>query len=176
MSDGYKTNAEIRGLKELNDRLAKIGSLAQREAADILTRTVAQEIARAARSNLRKFRRTGNLAKSVVVTRRKSNIPGRMIYLVGNRTGKKSIHDGWYGRLVETGTTPHIIKARRAKALGREGRLGKVVQHPGAKPHPWLRPAFDENWQTALEKGRRKYEKIIELKESAAGISNGSGE
>lgn len=176
MSDGYSTNAEVRGLKELNERLAKIGSLAQKEAANILTRTVALELARAARKNLKKFHRTGNLEKTVVVVRKKSSITGRIMYLVGNRTGKKSKNDGWYGRLLEKGTTPHIIRATRAKALGREGRLGVEVKHPGSRPYPWLEPAFEDNWQAALEKGRRKYERIIELKESAAGISNGSGE
>lgn len=42
----------------------------------------------------------------------------------------------WYLRLVETGTKPHLIRARRLVVFeGRSGLIAtRVVRHPGARP------------------------------------------
>lgn len=162
-TDGFRI--EVKGLKELDARLQEISSLAQKEAALAFCRTAAGTIARAARQKVNV--RTGQLKKDIRIFRHRNVSSGQFRYWVGS--GKK----GWYGLLLERGTAPHIIRALRAKSLGRDGHLGKEVKHPGAKPYPWLKPAFDENWQNALEAGRRKYERIVEKKERS---SNGGGE
>lgn len=53
--------------------------------------------------------------------------------------------------LVEFGTAPHVIRARRTNKGGKmvfhvDGRVvaSPVVQHPGAAPQPYARPAWDE--------------------------------
>lgn len=51
--------------------------------------------------------------------------------------------DLFYARFVEFGTKPHEIKPRRAKSLFVAGWFGLLVKHPGAKPHPFMRPAMD---------------------------------
>ena len=39
----------------------------------------------------------------------------------------------FYGNFVDKGTRPHVIRARRAKALAVGGGRYKSVQHPGAR-------------------------------------------
>lgn len=60
----------------------------------------------------------------------------------------------WYLRLVETGTRAHVIRARRGRVLVFQGRRGtvavQVVQHPGARARPWLRPAFEQQREAAV--------------------------
>jgi len=54
----------------------------------------------------------------------------------------KVVADAPYARYVHDGTRPHVIRARRAKALhfywqGREVFV-KSVNHPGTKPNPFM--------------------------------------
>jgi HK97 gp10 family phage protein len=55
---------------------------------------------------------------------------------------------GWFWRFVEFGTKPHTMKPRRSRGkkvlASREQVFGRRVSHPGAKPHPFVRPALDE--------------------------------
>lgn len=61
---------------------------------------------------------------------------------------------------VEFGTKPHRIKAKGFMADGRlwggalalkiGGRLVRAVDHPGARPKPFLRPALDANAGAAV--------------------------
>ena len=44
----------------------------------------------------------------------------------------------WYWQFVEFGTAPHVIEAKRASALAFGGTVTQRVQHPGARPHPFL--------------------------------------
>lgn len=55
--------------------------------------------------------------------------------------GKKG--DVYYARFVEYGTRPHTIKARDGGALSFGGGFLRSVEHPGARPRPFLRPALD---------------------------------
>lgn len=67
------------------------------------------------------------------------------------RAGKHRANDydhGYYARFVEFGTKAHIIRARRGKALA----IGvSKVDHPGSRPHPFIRPALDNKGQAAVE-------------------------
>lgn len=50
----------------------------------------------------------------------------------------------FYARFVEYGTRPHWITSRKDGALSIGGVVFvKAVNHPGAKPYPYLRPALD---------------------------------
>lgn len=74
----------------------------------------------------------------------------------------------WYAHLVEFGTRPHYILADRGSGrdprslntINRAIRKGmlkigqvfrKAVVHPGAKAKPFMRPAFDNKAQAAVE-------------------------
>lgn len=55
-----------------------------------------------------------------------------------------------YAHLVEYGTRPHIIKAKPGSALNVNGQEVKSVNHPGAKPKPFMRPAADKSFAAAV--------------------------
>lgn len=48
-----------------------------------------------------------------------------------------------YGLAVEEGTRPHVIRAKKKKALYWKGakRPVRAVRHPGTAPQPFMRPA-----------------------------------
>lgn len=52
--------------------------------------------------------------------------------------------------LVEYGTKPHKIKAKKDGALTVGGNLVAEVDHPGARPRPFMRPAFDTKPPAAI--------------------------
>ena len=56
----------------------------------------------------------------------------------------------WYGPLVEFGTRPHKIKPKNARALEIGGAVVREVDHPGATPHPFMRPAADASHAAAV--------------------------
>lgn len=60
--------------------------------------------------------------------------------------GKKA----WYARLVEFGTARHWIRPKHRKSLFLAGLFKEAVDHPGAKPKPFMRPAFDGKAPTAI--------------------------
>lgn len=56
------------------------------------------------------------------------------------RAGNKR---AFYANWVEYGTAAHEIKPKTRKSLFFAGLFGEIVEHPGAKPRPFLRPALD---------------------------------
>lgn len=56
---------------------------------------------------------------------------------------------------LEFGTRPHAIprirRRGKAKVLHFDGIFVRRVQHPGARPRPWLRPAYDVSKERAQE-------------------------
>lgn len=61
--------------------------------------------------------------------------------------GKKA----WYWRFVEFGTVAHRIGPKNAKALALAGVVVGWVHHPGARPKPFMRPAFDSRAGAAID-------------------------
>lgn len=76
--------------------------------------------------------KSGELRKSIKITTRARG--GRITASVRTKL--------FYGRFVEFGTAAHNIAAKRGW-LSFGGIFARSVQHPGAKPHPFLRPALD---------------------------------
>ncbi len=148
---------DLKGLSELNFNLKKIGSNAQLYAAEALVKEMVKPIRKAAKKNVPV--RYGTLKKAIRAVKRFDKARGIFRHLISYTQGKGAKYDGWYGRLVELGTDAHSVKKgiRKKTTSPGEGKL-----HPGAKPHPWLRPAFDENWRIALDKGAKKYKSIVE--------------
>lgn len=70
--------------------------------------------------------------------------------------------DEKYAPYVEEGTRPHVITPKNKKFLAFKsgGRMvfAKKVNHPGSKPYPFFRPAFEEN----REKVYQFYNKAID--------------
>lgn len=57
----------------------------------------------------------------------------------------------YYAHMVEYGTAAHDEYAGAAHALILGGVFRKVVHHPGAAPHPFMRPAFYANAEKSTE-------------------------
>lgn len=57
--------------------------------------------------------------------------------------GKVKGADTYYVRWVEYGARAHTIKAKNGSALSFGGGAVQSILHPGAKPHPFMRPALD---------------------------------
>lgn len=59
--------------------------------------------------------------------------------------------NAWWWRFVEFGTAAHWIKPKNRSSLFLAGLNREVVHHPGAKPHPFMRPAMDAKAVAAVE-------------------------
>lgn len=92
---------------------------------------------------------SGALQKSIRVVARRGS-PGRvLVNVVAGRNGKGQ---PWYARFVEFGTAPHVEKPVLGKALLIGNKtFAQEVQHPGAAPKPFMRPAFDTKAREAVQ-------------------------
>lgn len=57
----------------------------------------------------------------------------------------------FYAHFVEFGTAAHEERPKGAKSLFFAGINRTVVEHPGAKPKPFMRPALDAKAQSAID-------------------------
>lgn len=64
---------------------------------------------------------------------------------------KKTGADAFYAHFVEFGTARHFIKPKAAASLFFAGLFGDVVDHPGAKKRPFMRPALDSTLSSATQ-------------------------
>lgn len=71
------------------------------------------------------------------------------------------IHMADYGRYVEFGTAPHIIKPVNKKALSFkvDGNkvLTKEVHHPGTRPQPFIRPTLRVDLPNIIQDNMRRH-------------------
>jgi len=144
---------------KLDDNFKKLGQMMAHLPDDILRKSAIGILRVAARPILKAARakapvKTGGLRKSLRLKVKKAKIP-----IVKVIAGKGGAH----ANMVEFGTKPHIISAKDGGVLRLHGgRVVTSVSHPGSKKHPFMRPAFLENTNKALEKiGTGSY-KVIE--------------
>jgi HK97 gp10 family phage protein len=80
---------------------------------------------------------------------------GKAIKNAAYRTGKAGggfdYHTPFYAHFVEFGTARHWIKPKSRKSLFIAGLLKELVDHPGARSKPFMRPAFDGKARAAIE-------------------------
>jgi HK97 gp10 family phage protein len=57
---------------------------------------------------------------------------------------------GYVANWIEFGTAAHWIKPKNAKALAYNGIVVDAIQHPGARPKPFMRPAADTQAAAAV--------------------------
>lgn len=74
---------------------------------------------------------------------------GKVVLAPGDLPAADIVNKSRIAHLVEFGTPPHKIRARRKKVMATQGSageppalLGKEVDHPGAKPQPFFFPAY----------------------------------
>jgi HK97 gp10 family phage protein len=73
-----------------------------------------------------------------------------------------------YAHLVEFGTTPHSVNSGSKKGKGLLGIAKKIfnlftgLPHPGSRPKPFLRPAWDQNKSKILSEMEKILKSAIE--------------
>lgn len=159
---------QIIGLKQLTDNLKKIGKVAEGDAAITMTRAGAGVFKKAAKEKVPVD--TGKLKKNIIV-KQISKAP-HILYVTTIRPYKKGKGEKKgtgvrYAHLVEFGTKTHPEPKKGKKAKGpmliaKGGKLFWNVHHPGVEPHPFMRPAFDENVERALARMSKVYDRRIQ--------------
>lgn len=100
---------------------------------------------------------SGDLRDSIKIRRRTNKRTGFLN--LGVVAGNKK---AWYAHLVEFGAKAHIIKPKARKSLLIAGLLREIVHHPGAKPSGFMRRAFDQTANGAIEEVARLTAKGVE--------------
>lgn len=88
--------------------------------------------------------RSGDLRKSIRVTTRMRRGEVKATVTAGNK-------DAFYAYMVEFGTSQHFIKPKNRKSLFFAGLAKETVDHPGATPKPFMRPALDRGERPAID-------------------------
>jgi HK97 gp10 family phage protein len=148
------SSVEIRGLAELHKALQELPVKIERNVLRGGLRAGAKVMeAEAARlcpeglptmDSVKRGARLGELKRSIRVTLRASKSTVRAKLSAGNKVA-------WYAHLVEFGTARHWIKPKSRKSLFVAGLFKEVIDHPGARPKPFMRPAFDGKWRAAID-------------------------
>jgi hypothetical protein len=132
----------LKGERQLQARFTAMGQTDL-----ILKRVVIKGVANA-KQETRRFRKTGNLGRTIRV--------GRVTKTTGSILAG-GVNNVGYAGVVERGSRPHIIRAKNRKALAwggsrtlagglrsgsRPTHFAKSVNHPGTKPQPYLVPGL----------------------------------
>lgn len=131
----------IIGGRELDALLQSLPVKVERNILRAALRAGAAEFRKVARQNVPVDE--GDLRASIRVTTRTKR---GTIYASVKAGGKKAPHWHW----VEFGTAKHKIKPKKQQALSFGGNVAGEVDHPGSKPKPYMRPAFDAGQRAAL--------------------------
>lgn len=152
---------QIDGLAELDKLLKDLPVKIERNVIRGALRAGQKQMLEAARANLDRNGsvKTGELRRSIRVRfQRKSEKYGwvRSYLVAGNKKA-------WYAHLVEYGTgsfysgnlnnskrQPYEIRPKNRKSLFFAGLAREQIIHPGAKPKPFMRPAFDATHQQSI--------------------------
>lgn len=126
-----KDTVNVKGLEAIGRALEQIPDRLARGAMRGGLRAGAKVIQVLARQNIES--ESGDTAKSIKISTRAR----------GREVSAKVQTKHYTARWLEHGTRPHIIKAREGGALSFGGGFYKVIEHPGARPHPFMRPALD---------------------------------
>lgn len=139
MSDDVK----IKGLSELQ---AMLDTLPAKMEANVMRsglRAGAKVMADEAKRNIRN--KSGTLASTVKISTSVRRGVVKASVKAGGKN-KKTGGDAYYAHMVEFGTVSHFILG----PLKIGGTILAGVMHPGARAHPFMRPAFDNKHSEAL--------------------------
>ena len=116
-------------MKDVMKKLSKLPEKVQKRVVTGAVRASAKPIVQEAKRLVPV--KTGNLKKSIGITKIRSKSKTEVVFAVSPR--KTAKYDGFYGRFVEFG---HVLKEKG------KGKKGKVIGH--APPKPFLRPAYEK--------------------------------
>jgi len=156
------TEFEITGLAELKKQLEQLPSKIEKNVTRGAMRAGAKVFQERAKE-LCPVGKTQDLKNSIKIKTSAKNgkISARVV------AGDKK---AYYVHMVEGGTIAHMINAGSGKSLFIAGLLRQIVDHPGAKKHPFMRPAFDQKQREALDAMAAYFRKRIpkEIKKARA--------
>jgi len=144
----------IIGGRELDAFLQQLPVKVERNIMRAALRAGANEFKAAAKSGVPVD--DGDLRASIRVTTRSKN---GTVYASLKAGGRKAPHWHW----VEFGTAAHKIRARPDHALSFGGVTVHEVAHPGARAHPFMRPAFDSAAAAAIAAAAAKIRQRLTL-------------
>lgn len=128
----------ITGAQALDDYLQQLPAKVERNVLRGALRAGALVVLPAAKANIHQI--SGDLARSLRV--RTGAKAGRVRAVVQSKN--------FEAPFVEFGTRAHTITAKGRKSLSVGGLFFQSVDHPGARPHPFMRPALDANAAAAV--------------------------
>lgn len=137
-----ETRIEIKGAKELYDQLQQLPAKIERNVMRGAIRAGALIIEEEAKRQVPV--KSGALRDSVRVSVRA--VRGRVFATI--RAGNDK---AFYAHFVEFGTAAHEERPQGAKSLFFAGLNRTIVEHPGAQPRPFMRPALDAKAQSAID-------------------------
>ena len=135
----------VTGLRELQSFLDTLSPKIEKNILRGALRSGAKVIESEAKANVPV--KDGVLRDSIRVTGR---LKGHTVTASIKAGGKTKSGDAFYARFVEYGTAAHVINGRNRGWLSWGGLFAKSVDHPGAVPHPFLRPALDDKADAAI--------------------------
>lgn len=137
-------DVKLKGFAELQKALSELPDKIERNIVRSALRAAAKVTLEEAKRQVPV--RSGKLRDSLrVSTRLVKGKPLATITVGGNRKNAP-----FYAHLVEFGAKAHFIKPKRAKSLFIAGVMRDGVEHPGARKHPFMRPALDATAQRAV--------------------------
>ena len=169
------SSVEITGLKELYDLLQTLPTKVENNVMRGALRAGQNKMMEGVKSKLRENNslKTRALEQSIRIRFNRKALKRGLIssYLIA---GSK---DAYYSHMVEYGTVPHFISVKKEVApsrMTRRGRktfgistinkmvkndslrigqnfVGQSVAHPGSRPKPFMRPAFDQYNDDAIK-------------------------
>jgi len=131
-------SVHVKGMSALEQFLEQLEPKLVKNVCRGAARAAANVIKPVAQSNINKV--SGALARSLKVrTEARGGMPRAMVY---TRV--------FYAPFVEYGTKPHRIAGAKGRGLAIGGKIVAGVDHPGAQPKPFLRPALDTQAAAAV--------------------------
>lgn len=137
----------ITGARELDRVLAMLPRRIARKVVTGALRAAARPVLREARARLPVD--TGASRKDLKIRTVPYRVsPTPRVIVAGSRS--KGGRD-YILYFLEYGTAAHAMTGKRKRVMASaEAVYGKKVRHPGVRPRPFLRPAFDATWREAL--------------------------
>lgn len=150
------SGVQFEGIKELDEVLAGLPGKFGDQTVDRILRKAAQPMLKRAKELSSNADVTGDTTKSIgIIANKKSNS-----IKLGPRRGNG--FKGYHAHLLEYGTAPHVIRAKaEGGLLAFAGTFVKEVQHPGIAAQPFMRPAFDAEYLTAIQSVKDQCAEII---------------
>jgi len=131
----------VKGLDKLNEFLQQLPVKIEKNVLRGSLRAGMRVVLPAAAAKIHNV--SGELAKGLRI---RTRAKGGTVTAVVKATGPHAS----IAHLVEFGTSAHRINAKSGGWLSLGGLFAKSVEHPGAEPHPFMRPALDQEARNAV--------------------------